>query len=312
MKRILLNIFVTICVLEWHLTIPSVSRGEETAELVFRQATDLMVAELYEQAEPKLKQAITLADAEIHDKPQRASIYLIRAEAKSCFTRYTLEEILADVDRAIQLEPDAAEGYHIRGKLLLNKKRTVPALNDLKKAIEIDSTKWYYYNVCGFCQMNLEDYDAAIANFNEAIRLNPESWNSFQLRAESRYFLRAYEIALKDFLEAHRLVKSPSRRLLYTTGECHYQLAQYRLAIQFMQKTLDGSQEDVGGLLYLGHCHYALKEWEMALGHYDRALKLNPNDGLLYYCRALVFKELGQSLEESEALKKARQLGYKP
>lgn len=57
-----------------------------------------------------------------------------------------IDQILADLDRAIQLEPENAEYHYIRYSVLIDRGQTEAALADLDRAIELDpSTAQYYF-----------------------------------------------------------------------------------------------------------------------------------------------------------------------
>jgi tetratricopeptide (TPR) repeat protein len=82
------------------------------------------------------------------------------------------DEALADLDRAIEINPDHPWGWQLKGGLLARMGRHEEAEKVLTKAIEMAphfATIWYNR---GAVRSNLGRRKEAIPDFQEAIRLN--------------------------------------------------------------------------------------------------------------------------------------------
>jgi tetratricopeptide (TPR) repeat protein len=286
--------------------------ADDAIQPILQQGIDAWVANDTETALSRMEQVVEQTDAVITANPT-ALAYVQRSEARSYLERFTTEEIFADIDAALAIDPNFAPAYYLRGRLKMSRLETDPykeALADFEIAVDLDNSKWEHHNLLGFCRMQLGEYGNAVSAFNEAVRLNPDLGNPRQLRGESYYSLGMYERALEDYLGAQQREAAPSSRLYYTTGECYYQLGQYRKTIEQMQKAFAGDATDVDCHIHIGNCHYLLHEPKEALAAYDAATALNAEAGLQHHCRALALVDLGRMPEAIEASERAKSLGY--
>ena len=79
---------------------------------------------------------------------------------------------IADLNKAIELDPNDAKAYYNRGLSKGNLKDYYGAISDFNKSIELDPRSIAYYNR-GWLKHKLKDYYGAIADYNKAIELDP-------------------------------------------------------------------------------------------------------------------------------------------
>jgi tetratricopeptide (TPR) repeat protein len=83
------------------------------------------------------------------------------------------DEALADLNRAIELDPSYAWAIGRRGETYQDLERYDEALADLNRAIELDPSYAWAIGHRGETYQDLERYDEALADFNRAIELDP-------------------------------------------------------------------------------------------------------------------------------------------
>jgi tetratricopeptide (TPR) repeat protein len=146
-----------------------------------------------------IKQATEIIDT----CPSHALAYAVRGTAHRKCGEYSLA--IADLDRAIELDPKIADAYTQRafayqqGKLNISSQQI---LDDLNRAIELDTNTALPYILRGNELEKRNDHDAAIADYDKALRLNPRSYNALANRALSKMSIGKPDEASRDIRKA--------------------------------------------------------------------------------------------------------------
>ena len=109
------------------------------------------------------------------------------------------------INKAINLKPDFAMAYALRGHVYSELVRYEEAIEDYTKAISLDPNSPDFYYNRAHVYTELEDYDAAILDLTESIKRAPDHANSFYLRGYSYYKIDRIEEALEDYTKACEL-----------------------------------------------------------------------------------------------------------
>ena len=96
---------------------------------------------------------------------------------------------IADLNKAIELEPDNPTIYHNRAYIYLNTDQLYEAIADESKAIELDASYALAYYNRGIVYYNIGEIDLAIADLNKAIELSDDS----DLTAAAKQSIEAIE-----------------------------------------------------------------------------------------------------------------------
>jgi ankyrin repeat protein len=145
------------------------SAAEGTARMLGKSATDL---------EALLRQhgrADTVKDVEQY-----------KFNAINKFSSKDYDGAIADFDKAIDLNPDNAELYQMRGGPKLGKRDFAGAIADYNKAIELKPDCADAYKGRGLVMLAKRDFDDAIADFNKAIELKPNDAFTYNYRASAK------------------------------------------------------------------------------------------------------------------------------
>ena len=157
-----------------------------------------------------------LAAAESKKEQKKISEQII-AEDKPFLSNQQLEEAMkfyyqGDMTgampfctRAIELNPENATAYAIRGVIYYWQKDFNGAISDFNKAIELNPSDYKNFYNRGLAHVQLSDYQAAEADFSGAIRLNQNDSDSWYNRAICKQRLGDYYGSQEDLNQARAL-----------------------------------------------------------------------------------------------------------
>lgn len=144
----------------------------------------------------ELESALELFEKAVKKYPDNAYAYYYLGEAKSRMNPYTgLEEF----NQAIQLDSTIAGAYAGRASTFyITDDNYAPCLADMDKAISLDPENWgYYYNRC-WLRLSLKNFKGAIADADKAIQLSEDvSGFIYVYKAEALYELGNFKEALQ-------------------------------------------------------------------------------------------------------------------
>lgn len=171
---------------------------------------------------------------------------------------------IPDFDKALELDPNNADAYRLRGVYYANLGQYAQALQDLNKAIELNSNDESAHYNRAIVYSNLKQYEQAIQDLNQAIKVYPYSDEAF-----------AY----------------------YNRGDAYRHLKQYEQAIKDFDKAIELDPNDTNSYNLRGLCYFELKQHYLAITDFNKAIKLNPNDAALYFHRGVNYLELAKPPE---------------
>jgi TolB-like protein/DNA-binding winged helix-turn-helix (wHTH) protein len=139
-----------------------------------------------------------------------------------------------EILRAIDLDPDFAEAYHLRARILTATNRNSEAIEVQKKQMEIDpfARPWgmaeTYYNV--------RKYDAAIADARLRLENSPDDPRLHSFIARSLFSKDQYKEATDEFAQLYRAVLNPRAA---SAIEYAYQTGGYRAVVRWQLRSLE-------------------------------------------------------------------------
>lgn len=132
------------------------------------------------------REAVADADRALAANPSSAADYVVRGAAKRKL-RIAPDDVLRDLNRAIEIEPKNSKAWFNRGMLFWDVGKTDNALADLNRAIELAPNTADYYYSRGSLYQSLKNSSRAIEDFSKNIELAPNNADGYANRA-GNYF----------------------------------------------------------------------------------------------------------------------------
>lgn len=231
-----------------------------------------------------------------------AVLHLGRAHAYDA--RLDIQSALADINRAIRLDPNLAPAYDARGRAFrFNPDR---AIVDFNEAIRLDPRLARAYADRGAAYRLSGDADRALTDLNEAIRLDPTNAYAYCVRGLVDRDKGELDRAIEDDSTAIRL--APSDHYAYfDRGQLYQAKGDLDRAIADNDQTIR-----LGAFTHAyevrGGAYQAKGDLARAVADYDEAIRRNPDDAGAFQARGLAKLAQGDSLGGNADLAAAKRL----
>jgi tetratricopeptide (TPR) repeat protein/S1-C subfamily serine protease len=218
--------------------------------------------------------------------------YNIRSTHRLLTKDYQLA--LADVNHAIQLEPDSAQNYSMRGLIRMGMKDYQVALADVNQAIKLEPDSTDDYINRGGIRLQLGDSQNALADCNQAIKLEPNNAGGYSCRSGVRnILLQDFQGAMSDINQAIKL--EPESSVYYSErSSVRFQFRDYQGALADVEQAIKLS-DNLGGFYNVilasnysrkAFIRYQLKDYQGGLADINQAIKLEPDEAEGYNTRS--------------------------
>jgi tetratricopeptide (TPR) repeat protein len=198
------------------------------------------------------------------------------------------KEAILDYDRALELDPQIAEGYVDRALARIELNDSQAALADLDRAIQFDPKLDRAYLARGGLKRRKGDVPGALQDYNKAIELNPTSASAYDARGNALWDQGDLSESIADFDRA--IERDPNYVPAY----------QHRAMIRQRQGDAEGATADYNKALefdpklaaaYFGRAaiESARADADKAIEDYNRGLELDPYRGDAYLARGALF-----------------------
>ena len=119
-------------------------------------------------------------------------------KGRELYERREFMEALLNLNKALEIDPNFAPAYYLRGNIKENFDDRHGAMKDYNIAIEKNTKFADAYFARGNVKMKLQDYYGAIADFTACINFNENNIEAYFNRGKAKQFLQAYEDAIND------------------------------------------------------------------------------------------------------------------
>jgi tetratricopeptide (TPR) repeat protein len=119
-------------------------------------------------------------------------------KGRELYEKREFTEALMNLNKAIDVDPNYAPAYFLRGNIKDNFDDRHGAMKDYNMAIEKNPKFADAFFARGNVKMKLQDYYGAIADFTSCISLNENNIEAYFNRGKAKQFLQAYEDAIND------------------------------------------------------------------------------------------------------------------
>ena len=180
-------------------------KRNEQEEYQLEKLTSRQLLELYRKIKPNdLRMGKPIFDFLLNLECQDAERYLEKAVVLNEILR--TEEALEACDKAIELKPDYAAAYDLRGIMLYRPRKYEEAIKAFDKVIELNPDFQDVYLNKGWCLTEIGRYEEAVECFNIGIKKNQCSEELYaskgwvllhELKRKDEEALRAYSKAIE-------------------------------------------------------------------------------------------------------------------
>ncbi|HEY3403465.1 MAG TPA: tetratricopeptide repeat protein [Ohtaekwangia sp.] len=119
-------------------------------------------------------------------------------KGRELYEKNEFMESLLNVNKAIEVDPNYAPAYYLRGNIKDNFDDRHGAMKDYNTAIEKNIKFADAFFARGNVKMKLQDYYGAISDYTAAITINENYIEAYFNRGKAKQFLQAYEDAIND------------------------------------------------------------------------------------------------------------------
>ncbi len=203
------------------------------------------------------RNSLTLWSHALRFWPDNALFWLNRGSGLSQQERYP--EALSDYQHALSLNPELGKAYYNMAYIYYLQEQDMDALEVLEKELKINDRDIDGYFLKGNILQRNKALLASIDTYTHILTIDPTHVLAWNNRAIAHAKLGHDQQALEGFTQALRL--DPM------CGDCY---------------------------LSRGNFYLNKKEYYLALQNYDQALKVNPQDGRVYFLKAVVYKEMNR------------------
>ena len=261
----------------------------------------------YDQAIDEYKTAISLASAP-------ADAYLGLGLAYKRSNRAALAE--QSFMKAIELQPNYWRAYMTMGNFLFDAGKVDDAIPYYQRITELMPQSETALNNLGAALFVSGDFSRAAEYWQQSLELAPSSIaysnvaTSLYLQGDYRQAADLYHKAVEFAPDDPELWGNLGDAYSQLPDKADLASAMYKNAILLADKRLQVNESDSRRLALMGHYQAKAGERDKALQYIDRALALSPNDvSVTYYC-ATALAELGEWERSFDMLEQALSLGY--
>lgn len=242
----------------WRVLRPGVHRPNPEATELFVRA-EALSSHSSSHLEDKANNAavVQLLERAVATDPQFAEAYaklgfayVIRLFLFAPEEKHLQQEAFLAIERALQLNPNLAEAYEARGRLLWTPFNHFPhqdAIRDFQQALKLNPGLDEAHHYLGLVYLHVGLIEEGRKEFLEAIKLNPSN-NGAQYRiGESYFYAGNYREALKVF-DTIDPAFNPDLNA-YQSAWAQFRLGQKDEAVLRIEKALQDYPGDEGGLL---------------------------------------------------------------
>jgi tetratricopeptide (TPR) repeat protein len=240
-------------------------------------------------------------------------------------------------NQAIQLEPENANAYYLRGIFNLENIDDELALNDFNKAVELgfEKTEIYYYrglandckeavddltiylnsdtekndlmlvtayNTRGSCRFDLEDLTGAMEDYSKVIEIDPMKYGPYNMQAHIFLINKQYVKAMNVCENMLELFPDAYKVIRYKMINVKNKSGDFNGALKDCNQLMQEGYTKFSIYLLRADAYIGIKEYQLALDDVNTAIKKNSISIQMYNLKAKAYLGLGNYDEAEKAI----------
>ncbi|MEM6726553.1 MAG: tetratricopeptide repeat protein, partial [Bacteroidota bacterium] len=190
------------------------------------------------------------------------------------------------------LSPSLSLVYNNRGIAYKDNQQIDLAKADYERAIQVNPADAKTFTNLGNLQFLSNDFNGAIQNYTKSINLKADSESSWSSRGAAYASLGNYNQAEQDLLKALEINPTHNDALRNISMVNFYQ-QKWAEGINRSKTYLNLNPGDADMINQLGTMYLRNGNNDLALQEFNRSIQMNPNNGIYYQNRALLFQRTG-------------------
>lgn len=254
----------------------------------------LTAAEYFEravrQAQDNYDKQIQYLTRAIELAPDYADAFNLRGMVHSKIGKDA--EALDDYTRALELNPQLSAAYHNRALLYAARKQYEQSMQDYNAALDFSPEDAELYVNRGRLFFDQGNPEAALQDYTRATQFDPRHKKAYLNRATLYRDLGQLEEALEDCDTAIELDESYPKAFILR-GSLYTQQQKYQQALEDYNRAVFFPSTRMDALLYRGLTHYQLGELESAIADYNQVLMKKPDSVRALFSRGVAYQQRG-------------------
>jgi len=208
---------------------------------------------------------------------------------------------LTDINKALELNKNAVNGYVLRADISINSHKDYrQALSDMDEAIRLQPRYAGYFINRAFLRYKLDDYYGAMSDYDYALQLEPTNYMAHYNRALLRVEVHDYNRAIDDFTFVLTLRPS-DYRALYNRALVYRQIGDFNNALADINKVIDAIPDLAAAIFVRGDIKQSMGD-KSARSDFNKSLALAKQRIKRSSGRAPEIEELfAESADESDS-----------
>lgn len=217
-------------------------------------------------------------------EPPQGEVSKLSLQALAHAEQGRYDDALRDLGRALELEPDNAATYAVRGAIHTAQRRYDDALDDLDRALELEPDDTFALARRSEVYRMKGRYHDALRDLSRALELEPDNPTTLVARGDLHTGQGRYDDAVPDFNRALEL-EPDNLTALASRGGIYAEQGRYDDALRDLNRALELDPSDAFVLATRGAIYAELGREDDALRDLDRALELDPGNDLAVQAR---------------------------
>lgn len=215
-----------------------------------------------------------------------------------------IKEAMQHLQKALELDPEYAEGYYNMAMLLMESKKVDEAVKNLEKAVELQKDYKNALKSLGELYFYNKAFDKAAAAFSHYLALREKEGNITMDEVKIYFQTGNCLKALKNneqavplfikYIEAKQKLASIEKQdslLLNDLGSFYYSKSDMNNAITFYSKAIEANPEiNPETYMYLGNSYVFIKDGVNGIKNYRKYIELAPKGQYIPQIKAMLEK----------------------
>jgi len=236
--------------------------------------------------------------------------------AKDLFKKAEMYDSIGNIEsaaeyytKALILDSSYKNAYFNRGSILIQEKQFAKAQKDFVCYNQIAPNDPEVLYLISICSYYIDDKQSALKTINKSLSIDSMYFDALKLRGSIYLETKNYKLAIADF-EKTTSIRSDDAEIFYLKGQSYDGINEYEVALNSYIKSNDLGYNNDQILNNIGHVYFKLNNFSNAIIYFNKAIDLNPTNGLYYFNKGIALNQMGFTENAKECWKKSKALGY--